>query len=87
MATATISKTEESLYKTQLNCLNFFFSSCGSVYQGCEPPGVRVNKKYCTEVLVRLRKRLMRVRMEIADCWVLRATSLQRSYARSVASL
>jgi hypothetical protein len=34
-----------------------------------------------------LRKRLMRVRMEIADDWILRASSLQRARTHSIVSL
>jgi hypothetical protein len=42
------------------------------------PPGVTVNQKYYLEVLGLLRKRAMRVRMEIADDWILRVSSQQR---------
>jgi hypothetical protein len=65
----TISKTEESSHehiKTQDNGHHFFYSRW-VVHKEFVPPGVTVNKKYYLEVLDRLRKRVMRVRMEIAD--------------------
>jgi hypothetical protein len=43
------------------------FFSIPAVHKEFVPPGVTVNQKYYFEVLGRLRKRMMRVRVEIAD--------------------
>jgi hypothetical protein len=53
----------------------FFFDSRGIVYKEFVPSGVTVNQKYYLEVLDRLRKNVMQVRMEIADARILRAPS------------
>jgi hypothetical protein len=45
-----------------------------------------VNLKYYLEALDRRRKRMMRVRMEIADDLILRASSRQRACAHSIVS-
>jgi hypothetical protein len=48
-----------------------FLDSCGVVHKEFVSPGVTVNKKYYLEIQDRLKKRVMRVRMEIADDWIL----------------
>jgi hypothetical protein len=48
-----------------------FFDPRGVVDRESVPPGVTVNRNYYLEVMDRLRKRVMRVRMEIADDWIL----------------
>jgi hypothetical protein len=50
------------------------------------PSGVTVNQNYYFEVLGRLIKRAMRVRMEIADDSILRASSRQRPRTHSIVS-
>jgi hypothetical protein len=53
----------------------FFFNSCRIVHKEFVLLGVTVNQKYYLEVLDCLRKRVMQVQMEIADYWILRASS------------
>ena len=48
-----------------------FFDSQGVVHKEFVPPGQTVNKQYYREFLERLRKRVHRVRSEIADTWML----------------
>ena len=48
-----------------------FFDSRGIVHKEFVPPGQTVNHVFCKDVLERLRKRVQRVRREIADDWVL----------------
>jgi hypothetical protein len=55
----------------------FFFDSHRVIRKEFVPPGVTVNQKYYLEVLDRLRKKAMQVRMEIADDWNLQASSRQ----------
>jgi hypothetical protein len=47
------------------------FDSRGVVHKEFEPPAVTVNQKYYLEVRGRLRKRVMRVRVETAADWIL----------------
>ena len=54
----------KSKVKTMLIC---FFDSQGVVHKEFVPPGQTVNKQYYREVLERLRKRVHRVRPDIAD--------------------
>jgi hypothetical protein len=76
MAHATVSKAEESSHeqiKNQDNCCHFFRGVVRKEFESC---GVTVNQKcYLLQVLDLLRRRVMRVRMEIADDWILRASS------------
>jgi hypothetical protein len=58
-------------------CSSIFFHSRGEVHEQFVPSGVTVNQKYSLEVLGRLRERMMRVRMEIAEGWILWASSRQ----------
>ena len=60
------SKNEQ--IKTMLIC---FFDSQGVVHKEFVPPGQTVNKQYYHEFFERLRKRVHRVRPEIADTWML----------------
>ena len=53
------------------NHANLFFDSQGVVHKEFVPPEQTVNKQYYREVLERLRKRVYRVRPEIADTWML----------------
>jgi hypothetical protein len=53
----------------------FFFDSRRVVHKEFVSSDVTVNQKYYLEVLGRLRKRAMRVRMETADDWILRAST------------
>ena len=48
-----------------------FFDSRGIVHKESVPPGQRVNHAFYKDVLERLRKRVQRVRRDIADDWVL----------------
>ena len=45
----------------------FFFDSRGIVHKKFVPPGLTVNHAFYKDVLERLRKRVQRVRMDIAD--------------------
>jgi len=51
--------------------LLFFSDSRGIVHKEFVPPGQTVNYAFYKDVLERLRKRVQRVRMDIADDWVL----------------
>jgi hypothetical protein len=64
-----------------------FFYSCGVVHKEFVPPGVTVNQKQYLEVPDHLKKRVTQVKMEIADDWILRASSRQCSLTHSIASL
>jgi len=59
-------KSKNEQIKTMLIC---FFDSQG--VKEFVPQGQTVNKQYYCKVLERLRKRVHRVRPEIADTWVL----------------
>ena len=48
-----------------------FFDSRGIVHKDFVPPGLTVNHTFYKDVLERLRKRVQRVRTDIADDWVL----------------
>jgi hypothetical protein len=52
-----------------------FSDSRGVVHKEFVPPGITVNEKYYLEILDRLRKRVMQVRMENADDWIIRAST------------
>jgi len=58
----------KSKIKTMLIC---FFDSQGVVHKEFVPQGQTVNKQCYREVLEQLRKRVHRVRPEIADTWML----------------
>jgi hypothetical protein len=62
-----------------------FYDSRLIVHKEFVPLGVTVNQKYYFEVLNRMRKRVIQVRMEIADNWILRTLS-QRARTHSVVS-
>jgi hypothetical protein len=77
MSHGTVSKTEGSLHekiKKSRKSSSLFSDSRGVVNKEFVPPGVTVNQRYYLEILDRLRKRVMRLRMEIADDWILRAS-------------
>ena len=67
---ATHQRKQDSIskIKTILIC---FFDSQGVVHKEFVPPRQIINKQYYREVLERLRKRVHRVRPEIADTWML----------------
>ena len=48
-----------------------FFDSRGIVHKEFVPPGQKVNQAFYKDILERLRKRVQRVRTDIADNWVL----------------
>ena len=54
-----------------ITMLIYFFDSQGVVPKEFVPQGQTVNKQYYHEVLEQLRKRVHRVRPEIADTWML----------------
>jgi hypothetical protein len=64
----------------------FFFRFSRVAHEEFVPPGVTVNLKYYLEVLNRPRNRVMQVRTEIADDWILRASSRQRARTHSIVS-
>jgi gamma-glutamyl phosphate reductase len=66
--------------------IRFSPHSLGVVCVEFSPPGVTVNKKYYLESLDRLRKRVMRVRKEIADDWIPQSSSRQRARMHSIVS-
>ena len=73
MAHVKFSSPEESTHE-QIQGENhdyFFFDSRGIVHKEFVPPGQTFNHAYCKDVLERLRKRVQRVRTDIADAWVL----------------
>ena len=51
--------------------IDFFFDSRGIVHKEFVPPGQTVDHAFYKDVLERLRKRVQRVRTDIADDWVL----------------
>lgn len=61
-------RMSKSKVKTMLIC---FFDSKGVVHKEFVPPGQTVNQVFYRDVLERLRKRVLRVRPEIAKTWVL----------------
>jgi hypothetical protein len=74
--------------KSKLKTMVIIFFDCLSVvHKEFVSPGVTVNQKYYLVVLDRLRKRVMRVRMEIAAHWILRVSSRQRAHAYRIVSL
>ncbi|KAL4083830.1 hypothetical protein QTP88_029146 [Uroleucon formosanum] len=61
-------RMSKSKVKTIMIC---FFDSNGLVHKEFFPPGQTVNQQFYIEVLERLRKRIIRVRPEIANIWIL----------------
>jgi transposase len=61
-------RMSKSKIKTMLIC---FFDRMGIVHKEFVPPGQTVNQVFYKSVLERLRKRVIRVRPEIADKWML----------------
>jgi len=72
----------KSEVKCMLVCL---FDSMGAVHKECVPAGQAVNQYYYTEILERLRKRVIRVRRNIAQNWILHHDSVPAHTAPSVA--
>ena len=61
--------TQEQIQGENYDC--FFFDSRGIVHKEYVPPRRTVNHAFYKDVLERLRKRVQRVRTDIADDWVL----------------
>lgn len=61
-------RMSKSKVKTMMIC---FFDSKGIVHKEFVPPGQTVNQHFYLKVLDRLRKRVIRVRPEIAKTWIL----------------
>jgi hypothetical protein len=83
-------KTEESSHEetnNQNNVFLFFSESLGVVHKEFVPPGITVNQRYYLEVLDCLRKKMMRIRMEITDHWIPGPSSWQCARAHSIVSL
>jgi hypothetical protein len=76
----------ESSHEQIKTMVIIFFDSCCVVHKEFVPPGVTVKQKYYLEVQDHLRKRVMRVRMEIADDWIHRVSSRQRARTHSIVS-
>jgi len=73
MAHENFSSSEERTHEQiQGENYDFFFDSRGIVHKEFVPPGQTVNHAFYKDVLERLRKRVQRVRTDIADDWVLR---------------
>ena len=66
--TALEERTSKSKNRFMLIC---FFDSQGVVHKEFVPKGQTVNRQYYRELLERFRKRVHRVRAEIADTWTL----------------
>ena len=64
--------------------LLFFFDSRGIVHKEFVPPGLTVNYAFYKDVLERLRKRVQRVRTDIADDWVLHHNNAPAQTALSI---
>jgi transposase len=62
----------------------FFFDSRGIVRKEFVPPGQTVNHAFYKDVLERLRKRVQRVRKDIADDWVLQHDNAAAHTALSI---
>ena len=62
-----------------------FFESVGIVHKECVSAGQAANQYYYTEILERLRKRVMRVRRNIAQNWIHRHDNAPGQAALSVA--
>ena len=74
MAHYRVSSTKEGSneqIKDEIDAHWFFFDSKGVVHKGFVPPGQTVNAAFYVEVLERLKKRVTRIRPEIANTWVL----------------
>jgi hypothetical protein len=89
MAHGTVSKIEESSHEQIKNQDNgpFFFLFCEVVHKEFATPSVTLTQKYYFDVLDHLRKRVMRVQMEIADNRILPASSRQCTCTHSAVSL
>jgi len=61
-----------------------FLDCLGIVHKEFVPPGQTVNHAFYKEVLERLRKRVQRVQMDIADVWVLHHDNAPAHTALSV---
>jgi hypothetical protein len=57
----------------------------GTVHKECVPAGQAANQYYDTEILERLRNRVMRVRRNIAQNWILRHDNVPEHAGLSVA--
>ena len=64
--------------------LFFFFDSRGIVHKEFVPPGQTVNHAFYKDILERLRKRVQRVRRDIADDWVLQHDNAPAHTALSI---
>ena len=61
-----------------------FFDRRGVVYREFVPPGQTVNARFYVDVLDRLRKGVLRVRLEIADSWKLQRAVLHCGAGKGV---
>ena len=61
-----------------------FFDSRGIVHKEFVPPGKAVNHAFYKDILERLRKRVQRVQMDIADDWVLQHDNAPAHVALSI---
>jgi len=85
MAHEKFSSSEERMHE-QIQGENYdycFFDSRGIVHKEFVPPGQTVHALY-KDVLERLRKRVQRVRMDIADDWVLHPDNAPAHNALSI---
>jgi hypothetical protein len=64
-------KARMSRSKVKIMIIVLFFYSRGIVHKEFVPPGQTVNHAFYKDVLERLRKRVQRVRRDIADDWLL----------------
>ena len=74
-------KSTDEQIQVENNC---FFDSRGIVHKEFVSPGQTVNHAFYKDILERLRKRVQRVRTDIADDWVLHHDNAPAHTARSV---
>ena len=85
MAHEKFSLSEESTHEQiQGENHDYCFFSTGIVHKEFVPPGQTVNHTFYKDVLERLRKRVQRVRRDIADDWVLQHDNAPAHTALSI---
>ena len=77
-------KARMSRSRVKTMIIDFFFDSRGIVHKEFVPPGQTVDHAFYKDVLERLRKRVQRVRTDIADDWVLHHDNMPAYTALSI---
>jgi len=73
-----------SMSRSRVKTMTFFFNSRAIVHKQFVPPGQTVNHAFYKDVLERLRKRVQRIRRDIADDWVLQHDNAPAHTALSI---